>query len=168
MFVNIIRAFRPGLKLKGQTSENRMTEFKTVLLFLVKSVCSPVLFLVILISGFDPLGMFTSVGGNTDQLSLLKYAVVAGILYALWIWVHSKVFPLFKKEVSMVSQINQLKWWSMIPYLAGAWNILAWVSGMEGNVFGFIFFPILALASLYCIVSYVVFFVKAKPLADPD
>lgn len=108
--------------------------------------------------------LFFSVETNVDRINFWVYVPYALGLYGLWIGI----------QYLILRQLRGFSWEDFaskkftVPYLAlcgmGYLNLCFWAIGMEGNVFGFIFFlPLLMLSLVVGILEFTVFFKRKTP-----
>lgn len=119
-----------------------------MLIPILNLLLNPFSFILFLILSFSKEQKFyTSISTNTNRLHLMPYLVysvlIAGSI-ALITYIASLVLP-SDFTVWEVFRPRYL-WLSAIGWGITIWTLLTYLKGMEGNIMGFIFFPMLALS----------------------
>jgi hypothetical protein len=128
-----------------------MFEFEYLIRFLLNGYLSPVLFLVYLLSVqplLDSLGIKASedTGTNSTRLVLKWYLMLMPGIYLIWLIINFHFLTSFNNQLSIDSFLSlDIHWLEYLPFLFTAVTLKTYTSksGMEGNVMGFIFFPML-------------------------
>ena len=85
-------------------------------------------------------------GTNDYAINIYLFSLFSLITYAIWIGLHIFILKKYLKSFNVHSYLKR-KFMMGIPISSlGAFNLYAWVGGMEGNIFAFVFvFPMLIL-----------------------
>jgi hypothetical protein len=119
--------------------------------FLLNSYLNPTLFLLYLFSCPELLKSFAieafeNTGTNNNRLLLKWYLVLMPGIYLIWLLINFHFLQSFNSELTIDSFLSlDLHWLQYLPFLFTAFTLRAYASksGMEGNIMGFIFFPML-------------------------
>ncbi|MDW7692821.1 hypothetical protein R9C00_11190 [Flammeovirgaceae bacterium SG7u.111] len=92
---------------------------------------------------------FTPSGGNTHKLNLIPYLIFTGLYVGVVLGLTYLWCTIFSIEV-YVWQVFKPKYFlvSLGVWIAVGFSISTHLKGMEGNILGFIFFPILLLCAI--------------------
>ncbi|MFN0117513.1 MAG: hypothetical protein ACKVQC_04360 [Elusimicrobiota bacterium] len=134
-----------------------MIILKVVIMFLIKSVLNPFIFLIASASIPHHQTLFPKVPNETNvyTVNLLRYILFSTVVYALWLGITMILKKFVGSPLSIFSQINWFVWWAMIPYIFGAINLGLWMYKMEFNAFMFLLALPLLLCSIVLLVSYI-------------
>lgn len=105
--------------------------------------------------------LFFEVSTNVYRLNFLVYVPYALILYGIWLGIQFWLLHQFRRFT--LEQFLAKKFTTFYLILCGmGWiNIIFWIMGMEGNVFGFIFaLPLLLLSLLVAFMEIKIFFAR--------
>ena len=119
--------------------------------FLLQSYLNPVSLLVYLFAFrelFNAFGInaFASSGINNERLNVAWYLVLAPVIYLGWLVVNFYFLRSFDTHLSIDSMLGtDLHWLQYLSFLFTAITLRVYLSssGMEGNIMGFIFAPLL-------------------------
>ena len=126
---------------------------KHLLHFVLQSYLNPVAFIfylfvateVLRIGNFTP---FISTGINSQKLVLSSYLIVMPVLYLVWLLINYYFLRSFNEQLIFVDTFAKgYHWLHYVCFISTAIVLSVYISdsGMEGNVMGFIFAPILFL-----------------------
>jgi hypothetical protein len=119
--------------------------------FLLQSYLNPLLFVVYLFGFrklFNTFGITIStyVGTNNERLSIAWYLVLMPGIYLIWFSVNFMFLKSFNEHLTIDSFLSlDIHWLQYLGFVFTGLTLKAYSSssGMEGNIMGFIFFPIL-------------------------
>lgn len=78
---------------------------------------------------------------NVYRINFVLFLLFALLVYAGWLAMLTCIFKIIKSKLNIEKFINaKLNFISIIISIFGYFNISFWFDGMEGNIFGFIFF----------------------------
>jgi hypothetical protein len=127
--------------------------------FLLQSYLNPVLLLVYLL-GFRELfnafrlNAFTNIGINNERLNIAWYLMLAPVIYLCWLVTDFYFLRSFDNYLTIGSILGvDLHWLQYLGVLFTALTLKVYTSknGMEGNVMGFIFAPMLFVGAVICL-----------------
>ena len=97
---------------------------------------------------------FENKGTNTQKLKVVPYLVYC-LVFALAVLLITYLVGLLLPEGLNIWEIYQPKYyWLSIPgWLVTSLTLSAYFKGMEGNIMGFIFFPLLSISSLALLIA---------------
>ncbi|MEJ2407340.1 MAG: hypothetical protein P8171_24305 [Candidatus Thiodiazotropha sp.] len=119
--------------------------------FLLQSYLNPVVLLAYLL-GFRGLlaafnvNAFTSTGVNSERLNPVWYLLLAPLIYLVWIAIDFLFLSSFDEHLTINTILGvDFHWLQYASFLLSALTLMAYSSrsGMEGNIMGFIFAPLL-------------------------
>ena len=133
-------------------------------IFFIRSTLHPVFFFLFIMR-FDRTPYVIKVGINTSKIDLSYYIPIVIGMYALYYVAFYKIWKIFFKKISFQDWSSKIfSWFELIPLILSGFNLYVWtVQGMEGNIMGFIFFPLMLLStfiifSLFCSKNIAVFY----------
>jgi len=147
-----------------------MTTPRILIYHLTHSVFSPLIFLIFIWcldgpngSEFFGVAAMSSEGTNVRRLNLPLFFAFSLGAHLSWLGANYSLIRVLKPKITweVFTQIR-LTSFGLLPGLLGVLNLFGWAQGMEGNVFAFLFFLPLLLASVFEIV---IFFVQQFDLA---
>jgi hypothetical protein len=125
------------------------------LYFLLQSYLNPALFLLYLIFQqlFISLGIetFTSSGINNQRLVIGWYLLLMPLIYLIWFTINLFFLKSFNAGLSLNSFVNlDIHWLQYLSIFVTVVTLKAYSSktGVEGNILGFIFAPMLLMGML--------------------
>ena len=87
---------------------------------------------------------FKYISTNVYAINIRLFIPFALVTYALLFFLNYTLIRFFKRNLTFeLFQKKRLTWWSLVPCSVGGLNLFAWISGMEGNVAGIVFLPLL-------------------------
>jgi hypothetical protein len=126
-----------------------------MILSIINLVLSPFCLIIFLIGAFDnERRFFTKVETNVYRLHWLPYAIYC-LVYVGLIWGGVAGFSsLFSLDINPIDLFHPTNYWVS----GGAWmvtvlTLATYSKGMEGNIMGFIFFPLLLIASIALVLT---------------
>lgn len=130
-----------------------MINFHTIL-SVVNIVLSPICFVFFLLVSYANQSIFfESKESNTQKLKIVPYLIYS-LLYVLTIVLVTYGLSNIVSEQFTIEELYQPKyyWLSIIGWGITLLTIKTYLKGMEGNIMGFIFFPLLIVSSIALIV----------------
>lgn len=119
-----------------------------MLISIINLFFSPFCILLFLLLNFGEESKFlVSAGTNVYQLKLIPY-IIFSLLYVSLVLAISFIFIEFTKSTVDLWEIYVPKyyWLSGFTWLVTIFTIWSYVKGMEGNIMGFIFFPLIMIS----------------------
>ena len=107
------------------------------------------------------------VGTNVNTLVLSNFILLSLLVYLIW---NSLFFVIFRARTGVWDlqtflvlsyRFDRFVILDLIPLGIGLINLLVWISGMEGNVFGFLFFPALGLGVIFQLIGMIIRLVRS-------
>lgn len=83
--------------------------------------------------------LFFEVSTNVYRINLLVYIPFALLLYGIWFTLQFSILHRFRHFTIAQFLVKKFTRFYLILCGAGYLNLVGWIIGMEGNVFGFIF-----------------------------
>ena len=125
-------------------------------------MCHPVVFLFLVAGVPFIFKLLISETGSTNifQINLIPYAFVTSVFYLVAVHIQYSILKLLRAKLSIAKFFQaKLTLGPIVIAVFGSFHIANWISGMEGNIMGFIFFPyviLLSLASLSLFIKHIV------------
>jgi hypothetical protein len=104
-------------------------------------------------------GVSKEIGSNTTKINILLFIPIAIAIYLLWNSLTFFILHYFKPDLKFLNYL-ELKYntWDLLACIAGLIALfVSSANGMEGNIFGFIFFLPLILSQTAILVLFVRF-----------
>ena len=125
-----------------------------MIISIINLIFSPIGFILFLFLGFKKESIFFEPTKSTNVVRLKPLPFTIYILiYVSAVLINTYVWSLYSDPSFDVWQVFIPKYYgvSIVIWILTAYTIYVYFKGMEGNVMGFIFFPMLALSSLVLI-----------------
>lgn len=123
--------------------------------FLIQSILSPFVFAIYMFalangslgnksSSILGIKAFKYISTNVYAINLRLFIPFSLVTYALLFFLNYAFIRIFNNNLTLeLFQKKRLTWWSLVPCSVGGLNLYGWISGMEGNVAGLLFLPLL-------------------------